>query len=197
MQGRVTLGERDTVGFLVQQPPHPELTLAEHLRRAAGEVYTLHEELARLQLEMADPRLHDAALRRYGEAQERYTALDGWGFQSLIDAVRRYLGIAHLDASLPLGTLSGGEQARAMLAGVLLARPTVLLLDEPTNHLDLAGLAWLEGYLRGFPGAVAVVSHDRRFLDNTVSRHLRAGRRVRPAADLPGRLHRVPGREAA
>ena len=169
-EGRVTLGERDTVGFLAQQPPQPALTLTEHLRGSAGEVYTLHEELARLQLEMADPRLHDAALRRYGEAQERYAALNGWGFQSLIDAVRRYLGIAHLDASLQLGTLSGGEQARAMLAGVLLARPTILLLDEPTNHLDLAGLAWLEGYLRGFPGAVAVVSHDRRFLDNTVSR---------------------------
>ena len=57
-----------------------------------------------------------------------------------------------------------------MLAGVLLARPTVLLLDEPTNHLDLAGLRWLETYLSGFSGAVLVVSHDRRFLDNTVGR---------------------------
>jgi len=57
-----------------------------------------------------------------------------------------------------------------MLAGVLLARPTVLLLDEPTNHLDLAGLRWLETYLGAFPGAAMIVSHDRRFLDNTVSR---------------------------
>ena len=59
-----------------------------------------------------------------------------------------------------------------MLAGVLLGRPTVLLLDEPTNHLDLGGLRWLEGYLAAFPGGALVVSHDRRFLDNTVSRIL-------------------------
>ena len=75
-----------------------------------------------------------------------------------------------LDA--PLGSLSGGEAARALLAGVLLARPTILLLDEPTNHLDLDGLAWLEEFLTGFPGAVLVVSHDRRFLDTTVSQIL-------------------------
>ena len=66
----------------------------------------------------------------------------------------------------------GGEAARALLAGVLLARPTILLLDEPTNHLDLDGLAWLEEFLTGFPGAVLVVSHDRRFLDTTVSQIL-------------------------
>jgi macrolide transport system ATP-binding/permease protein len=61
------------------------------------------------------------------------------------------------------------EAARALLAGVLLARPTILLLDEPTNHLDLDGLAWLEDFLDGFTGSVLVVSHDRRFLDRTVS----------------------------
>ena len=109
-------------------------------------------------------------LRRYGDAQERYATLDGWGFTALVDEVRRHLDIDHIDERTPLRRLSGGEQARTMLAGVLLARPTVLLLDEPTNHLDLAGLRWLETYLAGFPGAVMVVSHDRRFLDNTVAR---------------------------
>jgi ATPase subunit of ABC transporter with duplicated ATPase domains len=109
-------------------------------------------------------------LARYGEVQERYTAVDGWSFQALVDEVRRHLDIAHIDAGTPLRNLSGGEQARVMLAGVLLARPTVLLLDEPTNHLDLAGVRWLEMYLAAFSGAVMVVSHDRRFLDNTVSR---------------------------
>ena len=171
-EGRVTLGEADTVGFLAQQAPQPDLTLAGHLHRSAGEVYDLHAELERLQRDMSDPALRERVLRRYGEAQERFATLDGWGFESLIDEVRRNLDIAHLDPSLPMRTLSGGEQARVMLAGVLLARPTVLLLDEPTNHLDLAGLRWLEAYLRGFAGGVVVVSHDRRFLDNTVARML-------------------------
>ncbi|MGN6378850.1 MAG: ribosomal protection-like ABC-F family protein [Gaiellales bacterium] len=171
-EGRVTLGEGDTVGFLAQQAPQPDLTLARHLQLSAGEVYDLHEELGSLQHAMAGGSPRADVLRRYGEVQERYSALDGWAFESLIDEVRRHLDVAHLDPSLPLRTLSGGEQARVMLAGVLLARPTVLLLDEPTNHLDLDGLRWLESYLRGFSGAVVVVSHDRRFLDNAVSRML-------------------------
>jgi ATPase subunit of ABC transporter with duplicated ATPase domains len=169
--GRVTLGARDTVGYLAQQPPQPDLTLSEHLQASAGEVFALDRELARLEADLADPaRRHGAVLQRYGDVQERYTALDGWGFHTLVEDVRRHLDIAHIDADAPLRILSGGEQARVMLAGVLLARPTVLLLDEPTNHLDLAGLRWLETYLGAFPGTVMVVSHDRRFLDNTVSR---------------------------
>ena len=109
-------------------------------------------------------------LAEYGAVQERFAALDGWTFHAAIDDARGHLGIAHLPSGARFRELSGGEQARVMLAGVLLARPTVLLLDEPTNHLDLGGLRWLEGYLGSFPGAVLVVSHDRRFLDNVVRR---------------------------
>ena len=94
---------------------------------------------------------------------------DGWTFRDTIEQVRRNIGIADLDDAAPFRDLSGGPAARVMLAGVLLSRPTVLLLDEPTNHLDLDGIRWLEGYLAGFPGALLVVTHDRRFLDATVS----------------------------
>jgi ATPase subunit of ABC transporter with duplicated ATPase domains len=168
--GHVVLGDRDTVGYLAQQTPQPDLTLSAHLHASAGEVFELHRELQRLEAGLAEGRARRAELDRYGDIQERYSALDGWGFQTLIDEVRRHLDIAHIDEETPLRSLSGGEQARVMLAGVLLARPTVLLLDEPTNHLDLAGLRWLETYLAAFPGAAMIVSHDRRFLDNTASR---------------------------
>jgi len=168
--GHVVLGDRDTVGYLAQQTPQPDLTLSAHLHASAGEVFELHRELQRLEAGLAEGRARRAELDRYGDVQERYSALDGWGFQTLIDEVRRHLDIAHIDEETPLRSLSGGEQARVMLAGVLLARPTVLLLDEPTNHLDLAGLRWLETYLAAFPGAAMIVSHDRRFLDNTASR---------------------------
>ena len=168
--GAISTGPDDRVGYLEQQAADPDLTVAEHLHRALGEVYDLNREMARLEAELAGPSAGGAALRRYGELQERFDTLDGWGFRTLIADVREHLAIEHLADELSLRDISGGEQARVMLAGVLLARPTVLVLDEPTNHLDLAGLRWLEEYLSGFAGAVLVVSHDRRFLDNTVRR---------------------------
>jgi ATPase subunit of ABC transporter with duplicated ATPase domains len=167
-RGRVTLGPGDRIGYLPQEPPGPDLTIDRLLGAALGEVWRLHAELERL-----EPRLHEPeALVAYGEAQERFGALGGWALQAQLDGARDALGIAHVPLDAPLGSLSGGEAARALLAGVLLARPTVLLLDEPTNHLDLDGLAWLEEFLDGFAGAVLVVSHDRRFLDETVSQIL-------------------------
>ena len=97
--------------------------------------------------------------------------------------------------------LSGGEAARALLAGVLLARPDVLLLDEPTNHLDADGLEWLEGWLAGFDGAVLVVSHDRAFLDAVVTRVLELDGRQRSTAYAGGytayREEKARRREAA
>jgi ATPase subunit of ABC transporter with duplicated ATPase domains len=167
-RGSVTLGPGDRIGYLPQEPPGPELTIDRLLGAALGEVWRLHGELERLEARLGDP----AALAAYGDAQERFGALGGWALQAQLDGAREALGIAHVPLDAPLGALSGGEAARALLAGVLLARPTVLLLDEPTNHLDLDGLEWLEGFLTGFPGAVLVVSHDRRFLDTTVTQVL-------------------------
>jgi ATPase subunit of ABC transporter with duplicated ATPase domains len=167
-RGSVTLGPGDRIGYLPQEPPGPELTIDRLLGAALGEVWRLHGELERLESRLDDP----AALVAYGEAQERFGALGGWALQSQLDGARGALGIAHVPLDAPLGELSGGEAARALLAGVLLARPTILLLDEPTNHLDLEGLEWLEGFLTGFGGAVLLVSHDRRFLDDTVTQIL-------------------------
>jgi ATPase subunit of ABC transporter with duplicated ATPase domains len=167
-RGSVALGPGDRVGYLPQEPPGPELTIDRLLGAALGEVWRLHGELERLESRLGDP----AALVAYGEAQERFGALGGWALHAQLDGARDALGIAHVPLDAPLGELSGGEAARALLAGVLLARPTVLLLDEPTNHLDLDGLEWLEGFLAGFSGAVLVVSHDRRFLDAAVTQIL-------------------------
>ncbi len=164
-RGTVALGPGDRVGYLPQEPPGAGLTIDHLLGAALGEVWRLHGELARLEPRLGDP----DALAAYGEAQERFGALGGWTLQAQLDGARAALGIAHVPLEAPLGELSGGEAARALLAGVLLARPTVLLLDEPTNHLDLDGLAWLSDFLADFDGAVLVVSHDRRFLDETVS----------------------------
>ena len=167
-RGSVTLGPGDRIGYLPQEPPGPELTIDRLLGAALGEVWRLHHELAQL-----EQRLHEPdTLASYGDAQDRFGALGGWSLHAQLDGARDALGIGHVPLDVPLGSLSGGEAARALLAGVLLARPTILLLDEPTNHLDLDGLAWLEAFLSDFAGAVLVVSHDRRFLDETVSQIL-------------------------
>ena len=166
--GTVALGAGDRIGYLPQEPPGPELTIDRLLGAALGEVWELHGELERLESRLGEP----AALAAYGDAQERYAALGGWALNAQLGGARDALGITHVPLDAPLGELSGGEAARALLAGVLLAQPTVLLLDEPTNHLDLDGLEWLEQFLTGFAGAVLVVSHDRRFLDATVAQIL-------------------------
>src|SRR6478736_4696379 len=168
--GSVSVGDCDHVSYLEQQPPDPDLTLGEHLRRSAGEVYAVDREMRALESAMSTG--DDAAVAAYGALQHRYEVLDGWRFRDTIDQVRRHIGITGLSDNARFRELSGGQAARVMLAGVLLSRPTVLLLDEPTNHLDLDGIRWLERYLSNFPGAVLVVTHDRRFLDETVSRVL-------------------------
>jgi len=170
--GRVIVGAGDSIGLLHQAPPDPDATLSGHLHRAIGEVYALDERMRELEAEMAEPAGRAAAMREYDDVLAQFARLDGWTFHAAIDDARAHLGIAHLSPSARFGDLSGGEQARVMLAGVLLGRPTILLLDEPTNHLDLGGLRWLERFLAAFPGGALVVSHDRRFLDNTVSRIL-------------------------
>ena len=167
-RGTVARAPGACVGHLPQEPPGPGVTLDRLLSRTLGEVWRLRGELERLEARLAEP----AALAAYGDAQERFAALDGWRLQAQLDTARRALGIAHVGLDVPLEELSGGEAARALLTGVLLARPNVLLLDEPTNHLDADGLDWLEAFLANFRGALLVVSHDRRFLDAVVTRIL-------------------------
>jgi ATPase subunit of ABC transporter with duplicated ATPase domains len=148
-----------TVGYLPQEGPTAPVTLDSLLHAALGEA---GEALAALR--------RPGDLDAYAHALERAEATGAWAAEARAEEVRRRLGIDHLATDRPLQRLSGGEQARALLAATLLGAPDVLLLDEPTNHLDAAGLEWLEGFLAGFGGALLVVSHDRRFLDAVVTR---------------------------
>ncbi len=165
--GRVDRGPGTTIGFLPQQVFDPSQTVGDLLR---------HDELLRVEATMRklEERLTGTAskgtIRAYADAQERWIDMRGWMYAARRGEVRQRLGIEHIDDPQPMAALSGGEQARVMLASVLLADPTVLILDEPTNHLDLDGVEWLAGYLANFEGGVLVVTHDREFLDRTVSR---------------------------
>ncbi len=147
------------IGWYAQQVPDPARTVGEHLDAAPGPLAALARELAGHDL--TDP----AALAGYADVQERFAQQGGWAYQARVESVLSRLGVDQLPRAAPLGRLSGGEQARVMLAQVLLSEPTVLVLDEPTNHLDAEGTRWLADYLADFPGSVLVVTHDRAFLD--------------------------------
>jgi ATPase subunit of ABC transporter with duplicated ATPase domains len=156
------------VGWLPQEAPDAATTLGALLGEGLGEVWSVRGELHGLEARMERGDTSEATLAAYGHAQERFGLLDGWALDARLDEARRALAIEHLDPQTPLARLSGGEQARALLAGTLLSGPTVLLLDEPTNHLDGDGLRWLEAWMQAFDGTAIVVSHDRAFLDAVV-----------------------------
>ncbi len=109
--------------------------------------------------------VHDLAT-----AQEKYEALGGYTLQSQAEEILEGVGFKTSDLHRPLSEFSGGWRMRVMLAKLLLEKPSILMLDEPTNHLDLPSIQWVENYLKNYEGAVVLVSHDKIFLDNTISK---------------------------
>jgi ATPase subunit of ABC transporter with duplicated ATPase domains len=153
-------------GFLPQQrDPLPGETLRAYLARRTG-VDAAEQRMDELAARLAgDPSL----AQPYHDALEGFLARGGEDFDARAQQALAEVGLA-VPLDRPLGALSGGETARAALVSVLLSRFDVLLLDEPTNDLDFAGLARLESFCRDFAGALVIVSHDRAFLDRTVTR---------------------------
>jgi ATP-binding cassette subfamily F protein 3 len=155
-------------------PQHADFRGAGTLWEAMLEVFAdLRAQAAQLrclEAAMTDPGAREEALEQYGEAQEAFELAGGYTYEQRIGQVLSGLGFDEEDFRRPVAQLSGGQKTRALLARLLLEEPDLLLLDEPTNHLDLAGVEWLEGYLKAWEGAVIVVAHDRAFLDAIVDR---------------------------
>ena len=162
-----------TIGYLSQAlslPAHS--TLGDYLDAAQAEYVAAERALQHSAEALAHPSDRDASMAAYDAAVAHFEALGGYEREYRASEVLQGLDLAALPRDHLVSALSGGQQTRLGLAGLLLSEPGLLLLDEPTNHLDVDALEWLEGFVRSYPRSVLVVSHDRRFLDATVTRIL-------------------------
>jgi ATP-binding cassette subfamily F protein 3 len=164
-----------TIGYLPQDGlSYSGRTLHEEASLAFKPLLDMQAEIRSLEDRLADDSVdeseHEAMLTRYSDLQDSFRRLEGYSIDLKVTTVLRGLGFSAEDFDKPTETFSGGWQMRIALARLLLGRPGLLLLDEPTNHLDLDARNWLEEYLADYPHAVILVSHDRFFLDEVVTR---------------------------
>ncbi|MDP9169639.1 MAG: ATP-binding cassette domain-containing protein [Acidobacteriota bacterium] len=173
-EGEVSVPKKLTIGYFRQDVEEMSgRSVIDEAIAGSGRVGDLHHELEALQHGMGDPaQAHDMdrILERFGEVQEEYDHLGGYALEAQAREVLHGLGFADDQIDGDVGALSGGWKMRVALARVLLGRPDVLLMDEPTNHLDLESIIWLEGFLKQFPGALLMTSHDREFMNRLVSK---------------------------
>ncbi|MEL7487579.1 MAG: energy-dependent translational throttle protein EttA, partial [Pseudomonadota bacterium] len=152
------------IGYLPQEPElDPSKTVFENVMTGVGEIKEKIDAFNAVSAELGE-NYTDELMEKMSALQEEIDAADGWDLDSKVEMAMGALRCPPGD--WPVDNLSGGEKRRVALASLLLSKPDLLLLDEPTNHLDAESVAWLENYLRDFPGAVVLVTHDRYFLDN-------------------------------
>src|SRR5215471_3632893 len=173
-EGEVTVPKRLTIGYFRQDVEEMSgRSVLDEAIAGSGRVGDLHHELETLNHKMANLEYAnslDEILVRFGEVQEEYDHLGGYGLEAQAREVLEGLGFTAEQIDNDVGNLSGGWKMRVALARVLLGRPDVLLMDEPTNHLDIESILWLEAFLRDYPGAVVMTCHDRDVMNRVVSK---------------------------
>ena len=156
-------------GYLPQTPIiEDEGSVFECVLRERADLLQMQDQLRELEEKMALTH-SEKVMEQYAALTESFERQGGYALEALVRRILAGLGLEEEINSL-VNTLSGGQKTRLALCKLLLRSPELLILDEPTNHLDIAALEWLEGYLRDYPGALLIVSHDRYFLDRTVSK---------------------------
>ena len=156
-----------TIGYLAQKPLSDDnLTVDQELRAVFEPVLAMEHEMHDLEERMKTDS-SEKLLSRYAELQEKFEAVNGYSWESEMMTVFTKFGFAPEEIHRKIGEFSGGQKTRIAFVKLLLSKPDILLLDEPTNHLDMETIEWLEGYVKNYPKAVVMVSHDRMFLDHT------------------------------
>jgi ATP-binding cassette subfamily F protein 3 len=170
-EGSISKSRDCTIGFLNQdllsfQSEDAILTVA---MGAFKDAVDTQREIEKI-LHQLETTYSEDLVDKLTRLQERFEHLDGYTMQAKAEEVLEGIGFSTKDLHRPLREFSGGWRMRVMLAKLLLEKPSLLMLDEPTNHLDLPSIEWVENYLRTYEGAVVIVSHDREFLNNVITK---------------------------
>lgn len=169
--GSVNIAGKASIGFLRQNSGlNSELTIGEEMKNAFAPLLETLDKMKVLEKKMADGGDIDSISHEYAELSSYFEARDGYRIDVKIKQVLNGMGFGSTPTDRVISNLSGGEKTRLALAKLLLEEPNLLILDEPTNHLDFETLMWLEDYLKGYKGAIIIVSHDRYFLNKVCTR---------------------------
>lgn len=156
------------IGYLAQTTfANEENSVQEEMNTVFKEVLDIKEQLEQIYLKMENDH-SEKLLNEYAYLQHSFEEKGGYTIQSSIETIFTKFGFKHEDLERKIKTFSGGQRTRIAFVKLLLSAPDILLLDEPTNHLDLETIEWLEGYVKRYPKAVVLVSHDRTFINNVV-----------------------------
>lgn len=176
-EGQIFKNKETTIGYLAQNSGlQSDRTIQEEMLDVFADLLEAEREIREMELAITEgsslseqDKAYQDLLNRYAMRSDWFRDHGGYEIGTKIRSVLHGMGFGDFDPSTIVSTLSGGQRTRLALAKMLLRGPDLLMLDEPTNHLDIETLTWLEDYLRGYDGGLLIVSHDRYFLDKTVT----------------------------
>lgn len=164
-EGGISAAGNPVIGYLKQMTfEDNNVLLSDEIRKVFKPIIEMKQRMDIL-LKEIDENPSDDKVAEYSGLEERFTYLGGYRYEKDYEMITQKFGFTKEDLAKKLSEFSGGQRTKIAFIKLLLSKPDILLLDEPTNHLDISTISWLEGYLKEYPRAVVVVSHDRMFLD--------------------------------